>query len=85
MTVQDAEAVYSLLKKELGLSRAQVRKILPTWWSPDAEKHPDGVAELCFLVSRRLSLDLGALLQGEIRQKESVMRTGRKLKPPAAC
>jgi hypothetical protein len=83
MTVQDAKAVYSLLK-ELGLSRAQVRKILPTWWSPDAEKHPDGVAELCFLVSRRLSLDLSALLQGEIRQKEGVMTVAYKHRADAS-
>ncbi len=68
MAVQNAKAVYEKLK-ELGLTRAQVRKVLPAWWSPDAEKHPDGIAELCLLISRRLSLDFTALMNGEIRQK----------------
>ena len=68
MKVPDAKIIYDSLKA-LGLTRAQVRKILPDWWSPEAEKHADGVAELCVLVARRLSLDVSALMKGEIRQK----------------
>ncbi len=77
MTVRDAKAIYEGLKG-LGLNRAQVRKILPDWWSPEAEKHPDGIAELCMLVGRRLSLDVRALLNGEIRQKESALTVAYK-------
>ncbi len=77
MTVQDAKTIYEGLKG-LGLTRAQVRKLLPDWWSPDAEKHADGVAELCLLIGRRLSLDVRALMNGEIRQKESSLSVAYK-------
>lgn len=65
MTLESAKTIYDNLKS-LGLTRAQVRKILPSWWSPDAEKYPDGVAELCLLISRRLSLDVAALMSGKV-------------------
>lgn len=68
MTVRDAKSIYESLKG-LGLTRAQVRKLLPDWWPPEAEKHEDGVAELCVLIARRLSLDVQALMNGEIRQR----------------
>lgn len=77
MTVQDAKPIYEGLKG-LGLTRAQVRKLLPDWWSPDAEKHADGIAELCLLISRRLSLDVRALMNGEIRQKDSSLSVAYK-------
>lgn len=66
MTVKNAKTIYDSLKG-LGLTRAQVRKILPSWWSPEAEKHPDGIAELCLLISRRLSLDVTALMSGKVK------------------
>jgi hypothetical protein len=77
MTVKDAKAINEGLKG-LGLTRAQVRRLLPSWWSPDAEKHADGVAELCLLVGRRLSLDVRALMNGEIRQKEGSLSVAYK-------
>jgi hypothetical protein len=70
MTVTTSKVLYEGLK-EFGLTRAQVRKLLPQWWSPDAEKHPDGMAELCMLISRRLSLDLQALMRGEVLRKNN--------------
>jgi hypothetical protein len=68
MSVQEAKIIYDQLK-EFGLTRAQVRKLLPTWWMPQAEKHADGVAELCALIGRRLSLDVSALMNGQVRCK----------------
>lgn len=68
MSVQNAKIIYDQLK-EFGLTRAQVRKLLPTWWVPEAEKHADGIAELCALIGRRLSLDTAALMNGEVKRK----------------
>lgn len=82
MTVRDAKTIYEGLLG-LGLSRAQVRKILPDWWSPDAERHPDGVAELCMLLGRRLNLDVRALLNGEIRQKDGALTVAYKRRADA--
>lgn len=62
----NADALYKAVKG-LGLSRAQARRLLPSWWSPDIEKHPDGIAELAMHLGRRLSLDVGALLSGQVR------------------
>ncbi|MEX3691910.1 hypothetical protein AB3X91_09210 [Paraburkholderia sp. BR14263] len=67
MSGTDAKTIYTNLKT-FGLSRAQVRALLPEWWSTEAEKSPDGVAELCVLISRRVGLDLPALMHGEVRQ-----------------
>jgi hypothetical protein len=63
MTITNTKIIYDQLK-EIGLTRAQVRKLLPDWWSPEAEKYPDGIAEFCVLISRRLSLDLVSLMNG---------------------
>jgi hypothetical protein len=67
--------VYEELKS-LGLTRAQARKLLPDWWSPEMEASPDGVAELCLLLSRRLNLDYGKLANGVV--------VGRNLDAPVA-
>lgn len=83
MPIQNAKIIYDKLK-EIGLTRAQVRKILPSWWSPEAETHSDGIAELCLLVSRRLSLDLTSLLAGEIKQKGAVTSVAYKHRADAA-
>lgn len=68
MSVQNAKIIYDQLK-EFGLTRAQVRKLLPAWWVPEAEKHADGIAELCALIGRRLSLDVTALMNGQVKRK----------------
>lgn len=77
MTINSAKEIYENLKK-LGLTRAQVRKILPEWWSPEAENHPDGIAELGLLVSRRLNLDVAALLRGDVRPKGTALSVAYK-------
>lgn len=70
MTNSPAKILYDNLKA-FGLTRAQVRKLLPQWWSPEAEASPDGYAELCGLISRRLSLDIGQLLRGDVVRKSN--------------
>lgn len=69
MTADVLKKLYGSLK-EIGLTRAQVRKLLPDWWSPEAEKQADGFAELCLLIGRRLSLDVRALMEGKVLSKE---------------
>ncbi|CAE6773616.1 ImmA/IrrE family metallo-endopeptidase [Paraburkholderia nemoris] len=70
MSNVSAKTIYDNLKG-FGLTRAQVRALLPVWWATDAEKSPDGIAELCVLISRRLGLDLAALMQGQVRPRAS--------------
>lgn len=65
MTSSPAKTLYDNLKA-FGLTRAQVRKLLPAWWAPEAENSRDGYAELCGLISRRLSLDFGQLMKGVV-------------------
>lgn len=62
----------------MGLTRAQVRKLLPGWWDPAAEKSADGASELAVHLSRRLSLDLQALTQGRLVPKGAVSRLAYK-------
>lgn len=62
----------------LGLTRAQVRRLLPKWWSPEVEKKSDGVAELAMHLSRRLSVDLTSLLRGQVVPKGAVARQAFK-------
>jgi len=82
MTSSPAKTLYDNLKA-FGLTRAQVRKLLPQWWSPEAETSPDGYAELCGLISRRLSLDFGQLLNGDVVRKSNA--TGLAYKHSAAA
>lgn len=67
----NADALYKAVRG-LGLTRAQARRLLPSWWSPDIEKQPDGIAELAMHLGRRLSLDVGALLSGQVRPSGAV-------------
>ncbi|TAL81997.1 MAG: ImmA/IrrE family metallo-endopeptidase [Candidimonas sp.] len=71
MFTTTAKSLYSTVAT-LGLTRAQVRKLLPAWWVPEAEKHRDGIAELAMHLSRRLSIDLRSLLAGKIQPKGAV-------------
>lgn len=70
MTPQ-AKLLYKTVE-QIGLKRAQVRRILPSWWDPQLEDQADGVAELAMHLSRRLSLDLEALMRSEIKPKGAV-------------
>lgn len=65
-----AKAIYDALKV-LGLTRAQVRRLLPEWWTPAMEEKPDGVTELCLLISRRLDVDFQALTQGAVARRDA--------------
>ncbi len=71
MSTITAKSLYSTVA-ELGLTRAQARKLLPAWWAPEVEKHADGISELALHLSRRLSIDLRALLAGKIQPKGAV-------------
>jgi hypothetical protein len=62
----------------LGLTRAQVRSLLPAWWEPAIEQSPDGAGELAMHLSRRLSLDLKALTQGSLTAKGAVTQVAFK-------
>jgi hypothetical protein len=77
MTTPTAKTLYQTVEK-LGLTRAQVRRILPRWWAPEVETSADGVAELAMHLSRRLSLDLAALLVGEVKPKGAVTKLAFK-------
>lgn len=63
---------------QLGLSRAQVRRLLPEWWVPALEEEPDGAAELAMHLSRRLSVDLQSLLKGSVVPKGAVAKLAFK-------
>ena len=77
MTTATAKTLYKAVS-ELGLSRAQVRRLLPPWWDPDLERDRGGAAELAVHLSRRLSLDLKALLEGRLAPKGAVARLAFK-------
>src|SRR6202035_2816464 len=62
----------------LGLTRAQVRSLLPAWWEPAIEHSPDGAGELAMHLSRRLSLDLKSLTQGSLTAKGAVTQVAFK-------
>lgn len=76
MTVA-AKTLYETVA-QLGLTRAQVRKLLPQWWDPALEKSADGAAELAVHMSRRLSVELKALTEGRLVPKGAVSRLAYK-------
>lgn len=77
MTLPPAKSLYQTVAS-LGLTRAQVRRLLPSWWSPEIESQPGGVAELGLHLSRRLSLDLSALLEGRLAPKGAAVHVAFK-------
>lgn len=54
--------------RDLGMTPAQVRALLPAWWEPAVAKTPSGVWETSLLLGRRLGLDAVALAQGQVAQ-----------------
>lgn len=64
----DAKTLYQTVA-QLGLKPGQVRQILPEWWDPRVETDPSGVSELAVLLGRRLSLDVGGLMNGQLTPK----------------
>ncbi len=77
MTKTTSAQLYKTIAA-LGLTRAQVRRLLPDWWTPEVEKESDGVAELAMHLSRRLSVDLASLLRGEVEPKGAVAKLAFK-------
>lgn len=77
MTAVTAKSLYQTVAT-LGLTRAQVRRLLPSWWSPDMEVAQDGVAELGLHLARRLSLDVAALMEGRVLPKGAVSQVAFK-------
>lgn len=72
-----AQSLYQTVRG-LGLTKAQVRGLLPVWWAPELEADSNGVAELGLHLSRRLSLDLAALLAGHLVPKGAVAQVAYK-------
>lgn len=72
MNVTSPNEIYAALKTALGLTRGQVRALLPEWWDDAAGKTPDGMWELALLLARRLSLDAAALARGVVRELGAV-------------
>lgn len=77
MTVMSAKIIYEKLKA-VGVTRAHVRKLLPDWWVPEIEARPDGFAEFCLLLSRRLSIDLQSLMKGEVVVRQAAASVSYK-------
>lgn len=49
--------------KELGVTAAQVRKLMPEWWDDEAAEDEGGMLELQMLLARRLNVSLESLQQ----------------------
>jgi hypothetical protein len=64
----NAKTIYQTVA-QLGLKPGQVRQLLPDWWDPRVEEEPSGASELAMLLGRRLSLDVGALMNGQLSPK----------------
>lgn len=77
MTVPNVNVIFSGLRT-IGLRPNQLSQILPGWWNDAALGSADGAWELAALLSRRLSLDLPALLRGEIQPRGAVTRVAYK-------
>ncbi|TAK90338.1 MAG: ImmA/IrrE family metallo-endopeptidase [Burkholderiaceae bacterium] len=73
----NSKAIYQTVAG-LGLSRAQVRRLLPSWWEPAMEEQADGVIELAMHISRRLSLELSSLMAGHLVPKGAVANIAYK-------
>ncbi|WP_243324344.1 ImmA/IrrE family metallo-endopeptidase [Geothrix sp. SG200] len=60
--------------KEVGLTKGQVRAILPDWWDPEVATTDSGLWETAILLGRRLSLEAEALIEGRVQPCESISR-----------
>lgn len=66
MTVLPYRDLVSRLRA-IGLTKAQVGALMPSWWDAAAAVSGAGAWEFVLLISRRLGLDAVALAQGEVR------------------
>lgn len=62
--------------KELGITAAQVRKLMPEWWDDEAAEDEGGLLELQMLLARRLNVSLASLQSAPARPvfREAVRR-----------
>ena len=72
-----AKEIYKTVAT-LGMTRAQVRALLPSWWDPAYEIESNGAIERGLHVSRRLNLDLGALMAGRAKPKGALFNVAYK-------
>lgn len=77
MTHPEAKTIYQAVST-IGLTRAQMRRLLPEWWDAGLEKERGGAAELAMHVSRRLSVELQPLLEGRIVPKGAMSSVAYK-------
>jgi hypothetical protein len=77
MTSRTLADVYQGLKT-VGLTKAQVRAILPDWWEPDIAATESGLWETVVLLGRRLCLEAGELIEGRIQPSSSISRPSFK-------
>lgn len=64
--------------KDLGLTKAQVTSLLPTWWSPEMAATEAGLWETALLLGRRLGIDSPALVSGQVRPLDGIEGTRYK-------
>jgi hypothetical protein len=81
MTKNDAGPVLARITKKLvakGYQKAFLRSVIPTWWTPEVEQDPGGLAHLKLILARDLGLDLAALLDKD--EIEPAVPTGMEFK-----
>lgn len=62
----------------MGLSKSQVRALLPEWWNDDAAATPAGAWEFVLLLARMLSIDAKELAAGVVTPTGAVSRIAYK-------
>lgn len=67
MTTSDSRLKRRL--RSIGLSRAAITAVWPSWWNEGAEESPSARAELLFTVARRFGLDPHSLLEEAARPR----------------
>lgn len=63
--------LYASLK-QIGITKTQVSRLLPSWWDAKIANSDGGMWELLLHVARSLSLDVGALAGGVIKPRGAV-------------
>lgn len=66
MTILPYKELVALLRT-IGLTKGQVRALMPSWWDAAAATSPAGTWEFALMISRRLGLDAVSLAGGDVR------------------
>lgn len=77
MTILELKDIYKTLA-QIGLKKSQVKALLPGWWDDEIVQTELGVWEFALIIARRLSIDVNALLQGNICTLGSVSKIAFK-------